>query len=100
MPTVRIVQLLCPERHCVMAMAYLSKDGTAVAAKSEAVNKTFDLAVQRKMLNPWCDLCRSRILHTEDGATRFSSLEEAAPFLEASERAQRVAAVAMKTAKN
>lgn len=98
--TIRIVQLLCPQRHCVIAMAYLSENGAPDPSATEAVKERFDSAVQCRMLNPWCDICKSRDLHTEDGATRFSTLEEARPFLEDSERAQHATAIYLRSKKN
>ena len=75
---VRIVQLLCPERHCVLAVAYESQKPMA-EDPCRHVEQRFQEAVEARMLNPWCDICRSRDLHTEDGPTRFATLERTSP---------------------
>ena len=84
---VHIVQLLCPERHCILAVAYES-DKPMPEDPCRYVEQQFQEAVQAGILNPWCDICRSRDLHTEDAPTRFRTLEEARPHLKALEALQ------------
>jgi hypothetical protein len=88
---VRMVQLLCPERHCVMGFAYESEDGKADRQMSVCVTTRFDLMVKTGYVNPWCGLCKSKDLHTEDGATVFATMEEARPRLLEMEREQAAA---------
>jgi hypothetical protein len=73
---VRIVQCLCPQRHCLMGVAYESPDGEADPAKMEALRKTIADLVER-VINPWCAICESRSFIYEDEATRFRTLAEA-----------------------
>jgi hypothetical protein len=80
-PVVRIVQLLCPARHCILATAYESADGEPIAAIAEHVREGFRLLFNAGNLNPWCGICHSRDFHIEDGATAFRSMDEALPHL-------------------
>jgi hypothetical protein len=84
---VRIVQLLCPQRHCIMAMAYESPDGQQIPEISERLREAFRDWVARGG-NPWCGLCHSRKLEAEDRPTHFRSMQEAMPFLQAEEAKQ------------
>lgn len=73
---VRIVQLLCPERHCLLACAY--EEGTGSFQEScEALGGM----IKRGMFNDWCGICGSRVLHYEEGVTKFKTLAEAGPHL-------------------
>ena len=85
---VRIVQLLCPARHCVIGFAYLTQDGTADPEMIRKATAMFGVMVGDGILNPWCGLCKSKDLHAEDEATVFITMEEAKPMLEALEREQ------------
>jgi hypothetical protein len=49
-------------------------------------------AIKTKAINPWCRLCMSRDWRYEDAATIFTTIEEARPWLEASEKAQAASA--------
>ena len=84
---VRIVQLLCPERHCFIALAYQSEDGHAIPEMEVKLREGFDRMVQ-KGAKPSCGICDSKKLRTEDSATRFETMEEARPHLEEAERRQ------------
>jgi thiol-disulfide isomerase/thioredoxin len=79
---VRIVQLLCPQRHCVLATAYESPDGAELPEIGARLDGQFKSLTDRGEMNPWCGLCRSRNLHAEDRATRFETMTEAMPHLE------------------
>ena len=96
---VRIVQLLCPQRHCVMALPYQTDNGAEIPEKTDELKKTFAELVQR-FLNPWCGLCQSRNLHTEDQPTIFRTMDEARSFLEQSERDQTATAGFFRNSKN
>jgi hypothetical protein len=73
---VRIVQLLCPERHCLLAVAYEEGVGSFVEARD-----ALQAMVSKGPFNNWCALCGSRDLHFEEGVTKFQTLEEAGPSL-------------------
>jgi hypothetical protein len=85
---VRIAQLLCLRRHCILAAAYESPDGAAILEKAATVKAKFDEAVQAGILNPWCGLCAGSEMHVEDHATEFRSLAEATPRLSEEEKKQ------------
>jgi hypothetical protein len=99
MSKVRIVQLLCPSRHCVVATAYESPDGAEIPEMAERLREFFADWVQRGA-NPWCGLCRSRDLHADDQPTGFSALTEAEPYLRESERRQAATRQFFKASKN
>ncbi len=84
MSKVFITQLLCPSRHCVLAAAW-SPGGDVTAELVEQGLRGF---VTLGALNPWCGLCGSTKLNCETQATIFETLDEAQPFLRASEEAQ------------
>ena len=73
---VRIVQLLCPQRHCIVASLYDPEENT-----SKTIMDFLD--VQRTSLDPWCGICKSRNLQYEDRPTVFKTMEEAMPFVQA-----------------
>jgi hypothetical protein len=84
---VRIIQLLCPSRHCVVATAYESPDGAEIPEMTEDLRKRFTAFVLAGA-NPWCGICKSKNLTPEDRATGFTTMAEALPFLQEEERKQ------------
>lgn len=85
---IHIVQCLCPDRHCIMAVAYddAVTDGEEAQRKLQGVIKQ---AVDAGgVINPWCGICQSRDFYYEDGVTRFRTMEEAMPALEQGQRDQ------------
>jgi len=83
---VRIVQLLCPQRHCVIASAYESDDGEEIPAVSLRLSIAVAAMIANCEMNPRCGLCHSDKLHFEDGVTAYSTIEEAMPALRENER--------------
>jgi len=77
---IRIVQCLCPSRHCIAAIAYDPADRDDEAAIA-GLRDMLGESIASGVLNPWCALCLSRQWHYEVGVTRFHSLEEARPHL-------------------
>ena len=73
---VRIVQLLCPSRHCLLAAPY--EDDRSSFDEAKGMLKAM---ISQGPFNAWCALCGSHELHYEDGPTRFKNLQEAAPFI-------------------
>jgi hypothetical protein len=74
---VKIVQLLCPQRHCILATAYEEE-----RANFEDACKGLELMVSE--VGPYkrqCMICGSRDLRFEEGTTKFKTLVEAAPAL-------------------
>ena len=73
---VHIVQCLCPQRHCILAVAYeegASNSQTAMALLRETMG--------RLRVNPWCGICGLSGFTYEDRRTPFATLGDAAAFL-------------------
>lgn len=87
----RIVQCLCPQRHCMVALPYEPEvetklpNGNRIALTQETAAKFLkDLVeelISRQVVKPSCGICGSTDLRYEDSATKFNSLEEAMPHL-------------------
>ena len=73
---VRLVQLLCPNRHAIVAGAYLPGQSTFDDTVAVLRNKLQALEAEWR-----CGICGSRRLAFEDAETHFDSLEQAAPEL-------------------
>lgn len=99
MSKARIVQLLCPQRHCIVATAYESPDGAEMPEMSERLLEWFAKLLAAGA-NPWCDICHSRNLKPEDRATRFATLAEAKPHLKESALRQAATLTYLKGARN
>jgi hypothetical protein len=97
---VRIVQCLCPQRHCMMAVSYESPNGEADPSKTEMLRNAIDELVQLHVVNPWCGICGSCGLNYEDRETRFGTTAEAEPELKAMEEAQERTALFLKRSRN
>lgn len=74
-----ICQLLCKQRHCMIAVAF---DGaaTSIADGEQAVNNQWELMVKTG-IPARCRICGSEQFHFETGRTRFRTMEEAEPAL-------------------
>lgn len=72
-----ISQWLCPRRHCSIALVWDDQHETR-----ENVEATGERFYREGTVNRWCGLCGGA-LHIEHGQTRFKTLEEAQPHLEA-----------------
>jgi hypothetical protein len=95
MPKPRIAQLLCPSRHCISAVAYQpDADRTTPEIIAQQLQQHMDLAIQLKIFNPWCAICRAprSSWFVDDQEMRFASLGEARGYLAYCEREQRAAA--------
>ena len=91
-----ITQLLCPQRHCIVAMAWDEHETSASEVEHE-LRKMFRDAVQGGHLDPYCGLCRSETFHCENARTLFSTMAEALPHLREQEREQLLTAAASHT---
>ena len=86
---VRLVQLLCPSRHCVLALPYVPgespvPDTTVFLTEENAagfLKEGFDELVGAG-LQAWCGLCHSRELVYEDRETKFRTMDDALPELQ------------------
>lgn len=97
---VRIVQCLCQQRHCLLALAYESLTGEADLDKSDMLRAKVVELIARHVLNPWCGICRSRALWYEDKATVFTSMHEAEAAFAQLEEAQRATAEFLRGSRN
>jgi hypothetical protein len=89
---IHILQLLCPRRHCFIAVVWddTTKDlGTAYVDLMKETARAIGDDPERLA----CGLCGSHDLKPEDGVTRWRTLEEARPHLEAAELAQQLTRV-------
>ena len=94
---VHLVQCLCPERHCITALAYELRemsDDEAILFLQEAVR----LTLEKKGMDPRCLLCGAPMdqWNYEAAETRFATLGEAQPALMAEQAKQRLTAEVVK----
>jgi hypothetical protein len=82
MPALWLAQLLCPQRHCILALAYDIEQ-----TKPAEIEERFIAVTAPGMLNPWCGICGSRNLHIEHGKLRTDDWDEATALLKAVEGA-------------
>jgi hypothetical protein len=80
---IHILQYLCPQRHCIVAVPYDADEVTPAAAETFLFEKFNALKIR-----PWCGLCGSTDLRLEHGRTRFATMDEAAPYLAQSQLEQ------------
>jgi hypothetical protein len=92
-----ITQCLCPQRHCILAIAGEADSRSAAEAtvKAPLVEQVAELLATRE-INPWCGLCGSRAgtWTYELARTRFRMMEEAMPELKKGESEQQLARAA------
>lgn len=73
---VHIVQCLCPQRHCIMGLAY--EDGAATEPEATAMLRG---TMEQLQIHPWCGICGMGNFRFEDRLTPFVTMQDAAPFL-------------------
>lgn len=83
MPALWLAQYLCPQRHCILALAYDIEE-----MKPAEIEEKLNAAMASKVINPWCGICKSRELHIEHGKIFTDDWEEALVMLKANEAAQ------------
>ena len=88
MSKVRIVQLLCPQRHCYIATVYESPDGERIDEMTTRLLESYSKLIDEGH-TPRCGICGFSRLTPEDMPTRFSTIAEAAPAILELERRQR-----------
>lgn len=93
-----IAQCLCPDRHCILAVSG-EAEGVADATTEilDPLRAQVSALVKTGAINPWCGICRAADVtwRYELGRTRFRTMEEARPELEASQREQAVTRAVM-----
>jgi hypothetical protein len=80
MSRVRIVQMLCPERHCIVGNAYQSPDGEPIEEMRSRLLEFFR-GLCAHGAEDRCGICHSRKYTIEDAPTRFQTMDEAIPYL-------------------
>lgn len=80
-----IAQCLCPDRHCMMALA--GDDPEEAEPTRQRLRQMIELLVHRGGLNPWCAICgaRAETWRYEVAPTRYATLDEAMPHLQATQ---------------
>jgi hypothetical protein len=73
---IHVIQLLCPSRHCIVAIAYQSAEMSSAVARSK-----IDRFLDNGHIARHCGICGSTDLRYEDRPTIFKTLEEAEPIL-------------------
>ena len=98
---VYIVQLKCPNNHCVMGLAgEFETDESANAALSYAIGEMMGNAVKEGLVNYECGICHSHQLRPQVAATRFTTMAEAKPHLDQAEKDQMASAIAIRAMQN
>lgn len=91
MKAVWICQCLCPERHCLLAVAGEAGDEHEAALLLELpLRGQVRALIDEGSVNPWCRLCAAppETWRYEIGRTRFRSMAEALPELQRAEAEQ------------
>lgn len=91
--TVWIAQCLCPDRHCIIAVAGEADDeARARNVVLRGLRLSVREALRQQTIHPWCSLCGATksSWRYEVGQTSFKSMDEAVPHLGAAEREQAV----------
>jgi hypothetical protein len=90
-----IAQCLCPQRHCIVAVADTAFD--RADAEQNIIGRlraTVEQWLADRTLNPWCGLCGlpRASWRYEVGRTRWATLREAMPEIRKNEAEQAVTA--------
>lgn len=91
MMRVWIAQCLCPDRHCICAMAGEAENRDDAEKEIEtALRGHMAVFVKAGHINPWCGLCKagSETWTYELGRTRYRTMQEAKPRLKQMEAEQ------------
>lgn len=98
--SILITQCLCPERHCILAVAF-DDEVTPTSTAEKQLREMIDELVASGTLKKECAICRrERPLHLETGATKFKSLAEAEPILRQLARRQEATREFLRAARN
>jgi hypothetical protein len=97
---VYIAQILCPLRHCIIASVGEYESDEAAAALGDIAREHFAGLVEKGVAKPGCGICHSTQLTVEVGRSVFATMEEARPYLQASEANQGKAREQLKAQNN
>jgi hypothetical protein len=73
--SVYLIQCLCPQRHCILGMAYEADEPSDDKLAEFKANVVRLVAVSA--MDPWCGICQSRNWSYETKKTPYLTLEEA-----------------------
>ena len=76
-----IIQCLCPNRHCIMALAY-DPDDIAHDVVLAGLQELVGIWIERGKINPWCGICNSHHWTYEQRRTKYKTMAEAKPELQ------------------
>jgi hypothetical protein len=88
-----LVQYLCPQRHCILAIGFEEGIGDLENAKLVASQM-----MKKLQINSHCGICGSRDLFFESGRTKYATLKEATPFFLACQYNQLMTRAALEAA--
>jgi hypothetical protein len=80
-----ITQWLCTNRHCSIAIPWDDQEMT-----SDQVEEKGEGIYRRGVIHRWCGICGGE-LHVEHGRTRFKTMDEALPKINATAEANLLA---------
>lgn len=100
-PRVRLVQALCPQRHCVLAVAYEAPrtPEPVILKESPHIDKlrtVLQATIGAGFMHAHCAICHAGAeqFTYEDAPTAYSTLREAQPHLQREEVRQQAARMA------
>lgn len=93
-----IVQCLCPQRHCIVAVADEATNEAEAFPLIATLRDRVAALIADKMINPWCELCQAprERWQFELARTRFATIAEAGPELAKAEADQRASAALLR----
>ena len=98
---VYIAQLLCPQRHCLAALAQECTAEEARRLKPQLEMQFAELVAKAKLVGgASCSICGARSLHIETARSKFQTMEDAAPHLLVQEMLQRETAAYLHAMRN
>lgn len=99
MKRVYIGQVLCPKRHCMLAMAGEFEEEEQAQLLGPMLRAKAEQGINSGVFRPVCGLCNAPYdsFAVEVGLTKFENMEEALPLLKAQAGAQRAIAELMES---
>src|SRR5882672_6857739 len=88
MRRVWLAQLLCPQRHAILAATDEADDAAAAQAIADELRRNVDAMIGSGAINPWCGICHAAkaTWTVELVRTQWATMAQAMPALRAQER--------------
>lgn len=80
---IHLLQLLCPERHAILAVPYNPDEATQMEIERTTAKLMTVCGIEHR-----CGICGSHDLHWEDGVTKWHTLKDAGLYLAECQAAQ------------